>query len=654
MANFADIGYGREILEFSKMSSYKSYSLLDKINSPKDVKQLSIQELPTLCEEIRGFLLESLSKVPGHLGANFGVVEFTVALHYVFDLPNDEIVWDVGHQSYVHKILTGRRKDFGNLRQWGGISGFTHPNESEYDSFVSGHASNAISAALGIAVGSKLQNLNKSVIAVIGDGAMTGGLAFEGLNNASSQPNDLLIVLNDNHIGIDPITGGLSKYLVKVSTSKVYNDIRHKGYQGLKRLKLIDERRKRNLTRFNNSLKALINDDKNLFEGFSIRYFGPTDGHDVVELVSTLRSIKDFEGPKLLHIKTVKGKGYAPAEESAVVWHAPGLFDPVTGKLKVTPELPDSPLKYQEIFGKTLLELAELDPKVVGVTPAMISGSSFNFMQERYPNRVFDVGIAEGHAVTFSAGLARKGMIPFCNIYSSFLQRGYDQVIHDVAMQAAPVILCLDRAGLVGEDGMTHHGVYDIAYLRTVPGLTIMSPIDESELRLMMYTAYKHHSEGPFVIRFPRGKGTCGDWHVPFEELPLGKSQVLREGEKVVFVSYGPIGSTVATAIDGLKSEGYNPGHINLRFVKPLDGEILQRIACEYQHIITIEDGSIAGGVGSALLEYYSDHHLSIPLTRIGVSDHFVKQGAVSLQHAYEGMDAESIINKAKEVYRTL
>lgn len=654
MANFADIGYGREILEFSKMSSYKSYSLLDKINSPKDVKQLSIQELPTLCEEIRGFLLESLSKVPGHLGANFGVVEFTVALHYVFDLPNDEIVWDVGHQSYVHKILTGRRKDFGNLRQWGGISGFTHPNESEYDSFVSGHASNAISAALGIAVGSKLQNLNKSVIAVIGDGAMTGGLAFEGLNNASSQPNDLLIVLNDNHIGIDPITGGLSKYLVKVSTSKVYNDIRHKGYQGLKRLKLIDERRKRNLTRFNNSLKALINDDKNLFEGFSIRYFGPTDGHDVVELVSTLRSIKDFEGPKLLHIKTVKGKGYAPAEESAVVWHAPGLFDPVTGKLKVTPELPDSPLKYQEIFGKTLLELAELDPKVVGVTPAMISGSSFNFMQERYPNRVFDVGIAEGHAVTFSAGLARKGMIPFCNIYSSFLQRGYDQVIHDVAMQAAPVILCLDRAGLVGEDGMTHHGVYDIAYLRTVPGLTIMSPIDESELRLMMYTAYKHHSEGPFVIRFPRGKGTCGDWHVPFEELPLGKSQVLREGEKVVFVSYGPIGSTVATAIDGLKGEGYNPGHINLRFVKPLDGEILQRIACEYQHIITIEDGSIAGGVGSALLEYYSDHHLSIPLTRIGVSDHFVKQGAVSLQHAYEGMDAESIINKAKEVYRTL
>lgn len=636
------------------MMSSSSYSLLDKINSPKDLKKLSVQELPDLCKEIRTFLLENLSKVPGHLGANLGVVELTVALHYVFDLPNDEIIWDVGHQSYIHKILTGRRDDFKNLRQWGGISGFTHPNESEYDSFISGHASNSISAALGIAVGCKLQNLNKKVVAVIGDGAMTGGLAFEGLNNASCQPNDLLIILNDNHIGIDPITGGLSKYLVKVSTSKVYNDIRHKGYQGLKKLKIIDERRKNNLTRFNNSLKALINDDNNFFEGFSIRYFGPADGHNVGRLIDTLNSIKNFKGPKLLHIKTTKGKGYAPAEESAVVWHAPGMFDPSTGKLKVTPELPDSPLKYQEIFGKTLLELAELDNKVVGITPAMISGSSFNFMQKRFPNRVFDVGIAEGHAVTFSAGLARKGLIPFCNIYSSFLQRGYDQVIHDVAMQAAPVILCLDRAGLVGEDGTTHHGIYDIAYLRTIPGLTIMSPIDESELRLMMFTAYKNHEDGPFVIRFPRGKGTCADWCVPFRELPIGKAEILRKGEKVAFVSYGPIGTAVASAINELNEQGYHPGHVNLRFVKPLDSEVLTQIANDYEHIISVEDGSISGGMGSALLEFFSDCAINIPITRIGVSDHFVKQGAVSLQYAYEGMDAESIMNKAIEVYHSL
>lgn len=592
--------------------------------------------------------------MPGHLGANFGVVELTVALHYVFNLPEDEIVWDVGHQSYVHKILTGRRKDFKTLRQWGGISGFTHPAESRYDSFISGHASNAISAALGIAVGKKLQGMSSNVIAVIGDGAMTGGMAYEGLNNASSQPNDLLIILNDNHIGIDPITGGLSKYLVKVSTSKVYNDIRHKGYLGLKRLRIMDERRKHNLTRFNNSLKALINDDKNLFEGFSIRYFGPSDGHDVIDLVHTLRSIKDFEGPKLLHVKTIKGKGYKPAEESAVVWHAPGRFDPKTGKLNTTPELPDSPLKYQEIFGKTLLELAEADDKVVGVTPAMISGSSFNFMQSKYPQRVFDVGIAEGHAVTFSAGLARKGMIPFCNIYSSFLQRGYDQVVHDVAMQGAPVILCLDRAGLVGEDGATHHGVYDIAYLRTIPNLTIMSPIDERELRQMMYTAYKHHDLGPFVIRFPRGKGNCSDWCVPFQEIPIGKAHEIVKGNDIVFVSYGPIGNAVSCATSMLNDSGYNPGHVNLRFVKPLDTEMLDYLADKYKYIATVEDGSRAGGMGSSILEYYSEQGVSANVVRLGIGDHFVKQGDVNIQHAYEGLDVFSIVSTAKDIYKSL
>lgn len=625
----------------------KSYKYLDTINSPDDLKKLPLGALPELCAEIREFLLATLSKVPGHLGANFGVVELTVALHYVFDLPHDKVVWDVGHQSYVHKILTGRKGDFGTLRQWGGISGFTHPNESNFDAFISGHASNSISAALGIALGASMQHKGTNVVAVIGDGAMTGGLAFEGLNNVSDYPNNLLIVLNDNHIGIDPITGGLSKYLLRINTSKVYNDLRHKGYQGLKRLKLINESRKRNLLRFNNSVKALINDDKNLFESFSIRYFGPTDGHNVIELVNTLNKIKSFQGPKLLHIKTVKGKGYKPAEKSAVVWHAPGTFDPSTGRRSVVPELPDTPLKYQEIFGRTLLELADLDQRVVGITPAMISGSSFNYMQQKYPERVFDVGIAEAHAVTFSAGLALEGQIPFCNIYSSFLQRGYDQVIHDVAMQSAPIILCLDRAGLVGEDGMTHQGVYDIAYLRTVPGLTIMSPIDEKELRLMMFTAYKHHTKGPFVIRFPRGKGHCIDWKVPLGEIPIGKSVELIKGDSLVFVTYGPLGNEVKKAIDILKDKGYNPGHVNLRFVKPLDGEMLDYIADRYNKIITIEDGSLAGGVGSAILEYYSDKDTCVHLKRVGIPDRFIKQGEVKLQYQYVGLDADSLAKLA-------
>lgn len=626
----------------------KSYKLLSTINSPSDLKKLPVKTLPELCDEIRQFLLDTLSKVPGHLGANFGVVELTVALHYVFDLPQDKVVWDVGHQAYVHKILTGRRGDFATLRQWGGISGFTHPNESIYDTFISGHASNSISAALGIALGTSLQKDDKTnVVAVIGDGAMTGGLAFEGLNNVSNFPNNLLIILNDNHIGIDPITGGLSKYLVKINTSKVYNSIRHKGYQGLKKLKLIDDNRKRNLLRFNNSVKALISDDKNLFESFSIRYFGPTDGHNVIELVNTLKSIKDFKGPKLLHIKTIKGKGYKPAEESAVVWHAPGTFDPITGKRSTVPELPDSPLKYQEIFGRTLLELADLDERVVGITPAMISGSSLNFMQQKYPSRVFDVGIAEGHALTFSAGLALSGEIPFCNIYSSFLQRGYDQIIHDVAMQSAPIILCIDRAGLVGEDGMTHQGAYDIAYLRTIPGLTIMSPIDERELRLMMYTAYVHHHKGPFVIRYPRGKGHCKDRNVPLAEIPMGKSIELTKGTKLAFITYGPIGNEVKRAIKELQKQGHNPGHINLRFVKPLDSDMLDYIAESYEKVITVEDGSLAGGVGSAILEYFSDKEVNINVKRVGIPDKYIKQGEVRLQYQYVGLDASSLTELA-------
>lgn len=630
----------------------KNFDLLDNINSPSDLKKLSVEQLPQLCDEIREFMLQVLSDVPGHLGANLGVVELTVALHYVFDLPHDQIVWDVGHQAYIHKILTGRKGDFATLRQWGGISGFTHPFESKYDAFVAGHASNSISAALGISVANQMSGKDNNVIAVIGDGAMTGGLAFEGLNNASSQPNNLLIILNDNHISIDPSTGGLSKYLVKIITSKEYNDLRHKGYKGLKKMKIINERRRNNLLRFNNSLKALINDETNLFEGFSIRYFGPIDGHNVESLIERLEIIKHFKGPKLLHVKTTKGKGYKPAEDSAVLWHAPGKFDVNTGERITIKEVPDKPLKYQEIFGQTLLELAEKDERIVGITPAMVSGSSFGYMQEKYPERVFDVGIAEAHAVTFSAGLAVNGMIPFCNIYSSFLQRGYDQVIHDVAMQKAPIILCLDRSGLVGEDGATHQGAYDIAYLRTIPNLKIMSPINERELRQMMYTAYMHHEEGPFVIRFPRGLGSCPQWHVPFSEIDLGKSEMLKVGDDLIFVSYGSVGYTVGKAIDKLVLKGYNPGHLNLRFVKPLDTEALDEIAQRYKYIITVEDGSLAGGVGSALLEYYSDQGKHIDITRIGIPDAFIKHGRVEIQHAYVGLDVDSIANKAIELLK--
>lgn len=622
------------------------YKLLSAINSPQDVKKLSLDELPELCSELRAFMLEVLSQIPGHLGASLGAVELAVALHYVFDSPTDKLVWDVGHQAYAHKLLTGRLATFKTLRQWGGISGFTHPSESVHDAFIAGHASNSISAALGMAVSDSLQGGNNHVVAVIGDGAMTGGLAYEGLNNAASQANNLLIILNDNHISIDPITGGLSNYLTRILTSKTYNNVRNKGYKGLKRLHLMNDHRRDNLQRFNNSVKALISDDSNFFDSFSIRYFGPIDGHDVKRLVYRLQQIKDFKGPKLLHLKTEKGKGYAPAEHDAVVWHAPGRFDLDTGKREVAPESKEKPMKFQDIFGLTLLELAELDERIVGVTPAMVSGSSFNYMLDRYPSRVFDVGIAEAHAVTFSAGLAKTGSIPFCTIYSSFLQRAYDQVIHDVAMQGAKVIFCLDRSGLVGNDGMTHHGAYDIAALRTIPELTMMSPFDEWELRQMMYTAYKQVDKAPFVIRYPRGAGSNIEWRKPFEELPIGKAEIRKEGEKVVVLSYGPIGFTAQRAIERCEAnDGYKVGLINLRFAKPLDTEVLDYVATHYEQVVTIEDGSLAGGVGSAVLEYFSDSGYRKPIKRLGISDEYIKHGEVSMQMEYCGLDEETVYN---------
>lgn len=631
-----------------------TYKYLHDINSPQDLKRLSIDELPQLCAEIRTFLLDELSRNPGHLGAGLGVVELTVALHYVFDLPDDKLVWDVGHQAYPHKILTGRRDSFHTLRKWGGLSGFTHPDESEYDAFVAGHASNSISAALGLAVADKLHGKDNQVVAVIGDGAMTGGLAFEGLNNACTHPNNLLIVLNDNNMAIDESTGALSKYLVDIITSKTYNKMRYEGYKTLKNLNLIDEKRRSSILRFNNSLKALLCDRHNLFEGFSIRYIGPVDGHDVKGLVKKLRDIKDFDGPKLLHIQTTKGKGYAPAEESAVVWHAPGCFDIKTGEIKSKAASPEDLTKFQDVFGLTLIELADMDSRIVGVTPAMPSGCSMTYMMKKYPDRSFDVGIAEGHAVTFSAGLALQGAIPFCNIYSSFMQRGYDQVIHDAAMQSAPVIFCLDRAGLVGEDGMTHQGLYDISYFRCIPGLTIMSPYDEEELRMMMYTAYKHHEEGPYIIRYPRGTGSCVQWRKEFREIPLGKSHTRRAGSDIAFVSYGPIGSLVSEVVERLVSRGFDPGHIDLRFVKPLDLETLLSLPNKYRHIITIEDGALMGGVGSAVLECYNDHGLMPTLSRWGVPDEYVKQGRVDIQRKHCGLDTETMEQEALRVLEKL
>ena len=542
------------------MTEHTDEHLLESIDSPDDLRRLPQEALPEVCAELRQYIIDVLSENPGHLGASLGTVELTVALHYVFRTPYDRIVWDVGHQAYGHKILTGRREAFHTLRKMGGISGFPNPKESEYDAFIAGHASNSISAAMGISVASALKKEDdRHVIAVIGDGAMTGGLAYEGLNNASANPNNLLIILNDNNMAIDHNVGGLSQYLVDITTSQAYNKMRYDVYRGLRKMKLIDENRRENILRFNNSLKALLTQQHNLFEGFSIRYFGPIDGHDVGYLIKVLNDIKDLKGPKLLHIKTKKGKGFKPAEESATEWHAPGRFNKETGERLVEHNL-NAPQLYQDVFGHTLVELAEKDPRIVGVTPAMPTGCSMTFLMKAFPERAFDVGIAEGHAVTFSAGLAKEGMIPFCNIYSSFMQRGYDMVIHDVALQNLHVIMCLDRAGLVGEDGATHHGVFDLAYMRPIPNLTIASPLNECDLRNLMYTAYVAQ-DGPFVIRYPRGKGEKTDWRTPLEVLPIGKGRKLRDGKDLAVLSIGPIGNEVAKAIDPRDRTGVQPHH---------------------------------------------------------------------------------------------
>lgn len=624
-------------------------TILQNIDSPQDLRKLSIDQLAQVCSELRTYIIDELAENPGHFAASLGVVELTVALHYVFNTPYDKIVWDVGHQAYGHKILTGRRERFCTNRQYGGISGFPNPAESPYDSFIAGHASNSISAALGMAVAAKLKKEDdRKVVAVIGDGAMTGGMAFEGLNNASSNPNDLLIILNDNNMAIDHNVGGLSKYLVNLTTSQTYNRLRYKLYRFLKRQGVISEDNKDSILRFNNSIKALLTQQHTLFEGFNIRYFGPIDGHDVAGLVKTLNDIKHMNGPKLLHIKTIKGKGFKPAEESPTEWHAPGRFDKLTAQRIVTSNDNEPPL-FQDVFGHTLVELARKDDRIVGVTPAMPSGCSMTFLMNEMPHRAFDVGIAEAHAVTFSAGLAKEGLFPYCNIYSSFMQRAYDQVIHDVAIQKLNMVLCLDRAGLVGEDGPTHHGAFDLAYFRCIPNLIIAAPLNEHELRNLMFTA-SQGAYGPFVIRYPRGRGLLKNWQNDMKPLPIGKGNRLAEGDDLAILSIGKIGNVAADAINDLKQEGPTIAHYDMRFLKPIDESILHEVGKKFKKVITLEDGVINGGLGSAVLEFFADHNYKIDVKRIGLPDRFVEHGSTSKLYAIYGLDKEGIIRTIKNM----
>lgn len=627
-----------------KLIGDKPLRLLNNIDYPSDLRKLSINDLPEVCEELREDIVREVSENPGHLASSLGVTEITVALHYVYNTPEDRIVWDVGHQAYGHKILTGRRKRFCENRKLHGIMPFPSPLESEYDSFTCGHASNSISAALGMAVAARLtDNPNRHVVAVIGDGAMSGGLAFEGLNNVSSSPNDLLIILNDNDMSIDRAVGGMEKYLLNLDTNETYNRIRFKVSRWLNSKGLLSDNRRKGILRLNNALKSALSHQQNIFEGMNIRYFGPFDGHDVKELVRILNMIKDMKGPKLLHLHTTKGKGYKPAEENATVWHAPGTFDPETGE-RIVKDTKGIPPKFQDVFGNTLLELAEQNPRIVGVTPAMPSGCSMNIMMKAMPDRTFDVGIAEGHAVTFSGGMAKDGLIPFCNIYSAFAQRSFDNIIHDLAILNLPVVLCFDRAGLVGEDGATHHGVFDMAALRPVPNLTIAAPMDEHELRKLMFTA-QTEGKGTFVIRYPRGNGVLVDWKCPFEELPVGKGRKLRDGKDVAVLSIGTPGNDVAKAIDELQEEGcdISVAHYDMRYLKPIDTEILTEVAQRFKRIITIEDGVRDGGLGTAVTEWMNDNGFHPEIHRMGLPDEFVEHGTVAELKYITGIDTAAI-----------
>ena len=628
-----------------------SFTLLNKIQTPEDLRKLTVDELPQLCQELRKDIVEEVAVNPGHLASSLGVAEITVALHYVYDTPEDRIVWDVGHQAYGHKILTGRRDQFCTNRKLGGIKPFPSPEESIYDTFACGHASNSVSAALGMAVAAKLEGKNdRHVVAVIGDGALSGGLAFEGLNNVSSSPNDLLIILNDNNMSIDRSVGGMKQYLLNLSTNEHYNAIKFKTARWMNRHGMMNDDRKNGIIRLSNAIKSAISHQQNIFEGMNIRYFGPFDGHNVKELVRILRQIKGMKGPKLLHLHTQKGHGYAPAEKDVTTWHAPGKFDPETGE-RIVDKDPNKPQKYQDVFGHTLLELAQQNPKIVGVTPAMPSGCSMNIMMKEMPNRTFDVGIAEGHAVTFSGGMAKDGLLPFCNIYSAFAQRAFDNIIHDVALLNLNVVFCFDRAGLVGEDGPTHHGAFDLAALRPIPNLTICSPLDEHELRRMMYTA-QLPDKGPFVIRYPRGGGELQDWRCPLEEIEVGTGRKLQDGDDVAVLSIGPIGNNVTRAIASLSRQANSPSvaHYDMRFLKPLDENLLEEVGKKFKRIITVENGVKKGGLGSAVLEWMNDHGYSPRIVRLGLPDNFVEHGKVCELQKIVGLDEESITKAILEI----
>lgn len=628
-------------------------NILKRIKYPDELRKLPVEQLPEVCDELRADILKELSVNPGHLASSLGAVEMTVALHYVFNTPYDRLVWDVGHQAYGHKILTGRLDSFCTNRKLGGLRPFPSPEESEYDSFMCGHASNSISAALGMAVAARQTGHDdRHVVAIIGDGAMSGGLAFEGLNNVSTTPNDMIIILNDNNMSIDRSVGGMKQYLLRLNTSETYNKLRYKAAKWLHSNGMLDDNRRKGIIRLSNALKSAISHQQNIFEGMNIRYFGPFDGHDVVELVRTLRQLKDMKGPKLLHLHTIKGHGYAPAEKAATIWHAPGKFDLDTGQ-RIKTEDGTEPAKFQDVFGNTLLELARENKRIVGVTPAMPTGCSLNIMMKEMPERTFDVGIAEGHAVTFSGGMAKDGLQPFCNIYSAFAQRAYDNIIHDVAILNLSVVICLDRAGLVGEDGATHHGAFDMAALRPVPNITLASPMNEHELRRLMYTA-QLPGKGTFVIRYPRGRGVLADWHCPLEEVKVGTGRKLRDGDDIAVLSVGPVGNNVVKAVEMMENDGdgISVAHYDMRFVKPLDENLLKEVAAKFKHVITVEDGVREGGFGSAVIEWMEDNGQHLDIVRLGLPDHFVEHGTVAQLQSIVGIDAEGIRRTIKETLR--
>jgi 1-deoxy-D-xylulose-5-phosphate synthase len=626
--------------------------LLQQINSPADLRNLNRDQLQTVADELRQYIIDVVSVHGGHFAASLGVIELTVALHYIFNTPYDQLVWDVGHQAYGHKILTGRRDSFVSNRKYKGLSGFPKRGESEYDTFGVGHSSTSISAALGMAMAAKFKKENRKSVAIIGDGAMTAGQAFEAMNHAGVADTDMLIILNDNCMSIDPNVGALKEYLTDITTSPTYNKVKDDVWKALGKLPLGAKFTREIASKIEHSIKGFITKSSNLFESLKLRYFGPIDGHNITKLVDTLKDLKDIPGPKLLHIITVKGKGYALAEKDQTVWHAPGLFDKITGEIyKKKYELPQPP-KYQDVFGQTIIELAEKNDRIVGITPAMPSGSSLKFMMEKMPDRAFDVGICEQHAVTLSAGMATQGMKVFCNVYSSFMQRSYDQAVHDVAIQNLPVIFCLDRAGLVGEDGPTHHGAYDIAYMRCVPNMIVSAPMNESELRNLMYTAQLDTTLNPMVIRYPRGEGVMPEWKTPLQEITVGKGRRLKDGRDIAILSFGHPGNFASVAIRQLRTEGIDPGHYDMRFAKPIDEELLHEVFSKYSRILTVEDGTVLGGFGSAILEFMAANNYSAQVKILGIPDRIVEHGSVKELQKECGFDANGIIETVREMMK--